>query len=1033
MKKLFLLSLVAMLLVVSACSTGQATKLYLGNVQAVDKSEGTLYVESNPTGAAISIYNEKSTGATPWEERGRTPLNMNLPPGTYVFRVELEERKVVEQKVTVLAGQISRIRIELPLLNVPPVILNFSVTPNGNTPERTSAIMAFASDEDNNLASMTLELSFNGEPWSAYATQPCSGATCQLIASHYRENPGSYRYRVTAVDSTGVTSTSQIIDALYELTCTDSDGGINYEVRGQVVGPIGPGEGSNGWDYCFTPNPDGSGTPGETGTRLLEWYCVGNGVNQDIVTCNCSGGACLPANNSWCNDTDGGLNYDVWGRCTDSLGNNYPDVCGGNGSVMESVCVGPPGNQSCGVQYWTCSYGCSEGACVSNQMGVFLHVNDETQVGNHTVRLINVTSSGDVVVSIDGYWVYVDGAADSNGVNVVILDTFYSNDVNERSATLQLFSIVPGNFMRVGYVDTVPPDYVDTVELINVASNSLTVVVNVSGVMQTVTNSETVNDVQINVLQTMYTDTIAYRAAVLQFGNTDCGSECNTTDGGDNIFVRGTDTYWDLGANGVCELRTWTDYCVDNDTLWEYNCRSAGIRECPNGCSDGACNQNNNSTPPTILNFSVVPSGVTSQPTSQVYVYATSHGANMNHIDVWVTKDGVNQEPMTVYCSGTSCTFNQVTTRNSSGYYLYSPIVYDAFGRVDSEPSIAVNYTQSGNVCTDSDGGLNYDVSGSVFLNGMNVCNDFCTSGTQVRECYCSSGNNATILHFCGAGQYCSNGACVLNHNPTISYFQVMPDGTTSQNWSNVTVVALDQDNNMHNITVAVRLNNTWQWYSTYCYGSPCVYSFIHYRTLQGMYNYTAFALDVAGGWSNQNSVLVNYTDSGSCSDSDGGLNYYTSGYVTGNLMNGTPYTQYDFCASGSLLAEQYCSGTIPASAVYTCPNGCNANRCMNQTNQPPNLTYVYVQYQYTNTTSSISNVTWSAFDINDNMAYVELKVYRNGVIQSTSTFPCTGTSCSGGTLTLRNQTGYYVYNATAVDAASARSTMLVRWLYYVP
>ncbi|MFH1173722.1 MAG: hypothetical protein V1725_01170 [archaeon] len=172
---------------------------------------------------------------------------------------------------------------------------------------------------------------------------------------------------------------------------------------------------------------------------------------------------------------------------------------------------------------------------------------------------------------------------------------------------------------------------------------------------------------------------------------------------------------------------------------------------------------------------------------------------------------------------------------------------------------------------------------------------------------------------------------------------------------------------------------------------------------------------------------------SASCTDSDGGLNYYTYGWVSGYMAgNGSPYTFYDSC-SGNNVNEWYCSGSAAAIDHYTCPFGCSNGTCVNQSNQPPSLTYYYVQYQYTNTTYATSNVTWSASDANGNMAYVELKSYRNGVIQSTSTFPCTGSSCSGSTLVTRNQTGYYVYNATAVDAASARSAILSRWLFYVP
>jgi hypothetical protein len=71
----------------------------------------------------------------------------------------------------------------------------------------------------------------------------------------------------------------------------------NYYKKGQIVGPIGPGEGSGGWDYCYTPQSDGSGQIGTTGTNLLEWYCTsGYGAGQDIIKCptGCENEACKP-------------------------------------------------------------------------------------------------------------------------------------------------------------------------------------------------------------------------------------------------------------------------------------------------------------------------------------------------------------------------------------------------------------------------------------------------------------------------------------------------------------------------------------------------------------------------------------------------------------------------------------------------------------------------------------------------------------------------------------------------------------------
>ena len=66
-------------------------------------------------------------------------------------------------------------------------------------------------------------------------------------------------------------------------------------------------------------------------------------------------------------------------------------------------------------------------------------------------------------------------------------------------------------------------------------------------------------------------------------------SYCESTDSGDNIYVAGNESYYNL-LNNTCTKITMADYCIDEKTLWEYNCRAGGVRNCPNGCKDGACN-----------------------------------------------------------------------------------------------------------------------------------------------------------------------------------------------------------------------------------------------------------------------------------------------------------------------------------------------------------------------------------------------------------------------------------------------------------
>jgi hypothetical protein len=82
----------------------------------------------------------------------------------------------------------------------------------------------------------------------------------------------------------------------------------------------------------------------------------------------------------------------------------------------------------------------------------------------------------------------------------------------------------------------------------------------------------------------------------------------------------------------------------------------------------------------------------------------------------------------------------------------------------------------------------------------------------------------------------------------------------------------------------------------------------------------------------------INQTNSKTCTDSDGGLAYYTKGIATQGTKNST-----DFCMSDGNLSEANCglisgvtgafNGGLGASA-YTCPNGCSNGACVLKENQ---------------------------------------------------------------------------------------------------
>jgi hypothetical protein len=72
---------------------------------------------------------------------------------------------------------------------------------------------------------------------------------------------------------------------------------------------------------------------------------------------------------------------------------------------------------------------------------------------------------------------------------------------------------------------------------------------------------------------------------------------------------------------------------------------------------------------------------------------------------------------------------------------------------------------------------------------------------------------------------------------------------------------------------------------------------------------------------------FVAFSDS-TCTDSDGGKNYYVKGMIHGYLNRTVPYNYTDACVNMWLLKEQYCNLNKPASLYYDCsrPMNCTAN-----------------------------------------------------------------------------------------------------------
>jgi len=135
-------------------------------------------------------------------------------------------------------------------------------------------------------------------------------------------------------------------------TCSDSDNGLTYEVRGTTTSS----NGTSLTDFC--PTWRGG---------LTEYSCdaVNNVVGRDYYcSSGCSNGACFSDTPTTCMDSDGGVNYNTQGRTVADFANGshveYNDYCCEQNGVdlCEYYCTLPM------RVHYACPNGCSNGACV---------------------------------------------------------------------------------------------------------------------------------------------------------------------------------------------------------------------------------------------------------------------------------------------------------------------------------------------------------------------------------------------------------------------------------------------------------------------------------------------------------------------------------------------------------------------------------------------------------------------------------------------------------------------------------------------
>jgi len=455
-----------------------------------------------------------------------------------------------------------------------------------------------------------------------------------------------------------------------------------------------------------------------------------------------------------------------------------------------------------------------------------------------------------------------------------------------------------------------------------------------------------------------------------------CGatSSCTDSDGGKNYYVKGTVTY-----NG----QTYTDACEANFTLNEYYCENGVVKRetasCaePFECQDGACKQ---ATPLTT--------------TKQCSVFYASGALNVGgaYFNLPVGQDGLTKEQcrkaVQTYQEGIRyeiCS-NIALTDSENIVVKWGDEIIDQFsaqcstfvmhatctqGRCVRTPGAGTNQCSSNNdciqSCTDSDGGRNYYVKGTVTYNGQTYtdgciyCTGACLPGIPctpncyaVVEYYCENGVMKQETHGCT----CQDGACKLSTTTTT----VPP---TPENIINI------KTGEQFSINLEENASTGYKWY--YNIADPSIVEFVkeyyqsqststpiivgaptqHFWVFKGLkVGTTTITFTSRRGFSSEGVKTVVYTINvkesepvTSCTDSDGGRNYYVKGSCYDTT---TGKTFYDYCdeeMGGTKvggLEEVNCQyvpigqgspgiegKTVCVYSGYTCAYGCKNGACL--------------------------------------------------------------------------------------------------------
>ncbi len=257
---------------------------------------------------------------------------------------------------------------------------------------------------------------------------------------------------------------------------------------------------------------------------------------------------------------------------------------------------------------------------------------------------------------------------------------------------------------------------------------------------------------------------------------------CTDSDGL-NYYVKGTT---------ISGTNSFTDYCNQSTAyinLIEGYCGPNGILEvgyfCPNGCSNGACISSTTTTPAPSASQINIPSTSTLCYLGDFANFSCGNYV-MNLSTIYRTTNGgtigagsrLAFTQISPVSSGNiyDATFMSNTSTEVNGTVIIGGITYGV--HIEGIPSPNVNYSaivdSSGSCsvkcpshpttfCTDTDGGINYNIKGTITNSYGENFTDWCSYPTILVEGFCDNATNRVTIgpYQCPTGQICSNGACI--------------------------------------------------------------------------------------------------------------------------------------------------------------------------------------------------------------------------------------------------------------------------------